>query len=66
MIPQWLFKKKIFKVHFFYVYLLILRERESVSKGRAERERESEPSRLQGVKHRSHAGLDLTNYEIMT
>ena len=57
---------------FFNVYLLLRereREREGGSKGGAEREGDTEPeagSRLRAVSTEPNAGLEPTNYEIMT
>ena len=50
------------------MFILFLRERERALAGEGQRERKKEriPSRLHTVSAEPHAGLELTNHEIMT
>ena len=65
-----IFVTKSLKKNFFYMYLFLRdRERQSTSWGGAERKGDTESeagSRLRAVSTEPHAGLELTNREIMT
>ena len=50
----------------FFLSLCILRESETAQVGEGQRERERIASRLCTVSTEPHAGLELTNHEIMT